>query len=50
MNVLLLFANGGGHIEQIASTFGVDWTHLISQMISFSIVVHCSFGSPINQF
>src|SRR5262249_6654234 len=29
---------GGGQIEQIARTFGVDWSHLISQMISFSIV------------
>ena len=38
MNALLLFADGGGQIEQIASTFGVDWSHLISQMISFSIV------------
>jgi len=38
MNALFLFADGGGQIEQIASTFGVDWTHLISQMISFSIV------------
>jgi F-type H+-transporting ATPase subunit b len=38
MNALLLFADSGGQIEQIASTFGVDWTHLISQMISFSIV------------
>ena len=38
MNALLLFSDGGGQIEQIASTFGVDWSHLISQMISFSIV------------
>jgi F-type H+-transporting ATPase subunit b len=38
MNALLLFADGGGQIEQIARTFGVDWPHLISQMISFSIV------------
>ena len=38
MNALLLFADGGGQIEQIANTFGVDWPHLISQMISFSIV------------
>ena len=38
MNTLLLFAEGGGQIEQIARTFGVDWPHLISQMISFSIV------------
>lgn len=30
--------SGGGQIEQIARTFGVDWTHLIAQLISFSIV------------
>ena len=38
MNAFLLFAVGGGQIEEIARTFGVDWPHLISQMISFSIV------------
>jgi len=39
MNTCLLFAEEtGGQIEQIARTFGVDWSHLISQMISFSIV------------
>src|SRR5215467_2495458 len=40
MNALLLLANaeGSGQIQQIAATFGVDWPHLISQMISFSIV------------
>ncbi len=40
MNPLLLLAtaSGGGQIEQIARTFGVDWTHLIAQIISFSIV------------
>ncbi|HKX33623.1 MAG TPA: F0F1 ATP synthase subunit B [Blastocatellia bacterium] len=40
MNVLALFAEieGGGQIERIAGTFGVDWPHLIAQMISFSIV------------
>jgi F-type H+-transporting ATPase subunit b len=39
MKALLLFVDdGGGQIEQIARTFGVDWPHLISQMISFSIV------------
>src|SRR5258706_1494874 len=40
MNVLLLFADAesGGQIEQIARTFGVDWPHLIAQIISFSIV------------
>ena len=35
---LLVEPNGGGQIQQIASTFGVDWPHLIAQMISFSIV------------
>jgi F-type H+-transporting ATPase subunit b len=40
MNALLLFADAGGagQIEQIATTFGVDWPHLIAQIISFSIV------------
>jgi F-type H+-transporting ATPase subunit b len=36
--VLLAEAQGGGQIEQIARTFGVDWSHLISQTISFTIV------------
>jgi F-type H+-transporting ATPase subunit b len=31
-------AEGGGQIESIARTFGVDWTHLIAQSISFAIV------------
>src|SRR5215471_16374760 len=40
MSVLVLMAqaDSGGQIEQIARTFGVDWSHLIAQMISFSIV------------
>jgi F-type H+-transporting ATPase subunit b len=40
MNALVLFAEAesGGQIEQIARTFGVDWSHLIAQIISFSIV------------
>src|SRR5258706_11501123 len=40
MNAVVLLANPetGGQIEQIARTFGVDWPHLIAQMISFSIV------------
>ena len=40
MNTLLLLADAGGsgQIEQIARTFGVDWSHLISQIISFCIV------------
>ena len=29
---------GAGKIEQIATTFGVDWVHLGAQIISFSIV------------
>jgi F-type H+-transporting ATPase subunit b len=31
-------AEGGGQIETIARTFGVDWTHLLAQIVSFSIV------------
>ena len=40
MNALVLMAQAqaGGQIQQIAETFGVDWPHLISQMISFSIL------------
>jgi F-type H+-transporting ATPase subunit b len=28
----------GGQVEEIAKTFGVDWPHLIAQIVSFSIV------------
>ena len=35
---MLVAAGGGGQIQEIARTFGVDWTHLIAQMISFCIV------------
>jgi len=35
---MLLASEGGGQIEQIARTFGVDWTHLGSQVISFGVV------------
>ena len=35
---LLLIAGSGGQVGEIARTFGVDWSHLIAQMISFSIV------------
>ena len=40
MDVLALphAAAEAGKIEQIASTFGVDWTHLGAQVVSFSIV------------
>jgi F-type H+-transporting ATPase subunit b len=31
-------AESGGQIEEIARTFGVDWTHLIAQTVSFGIV------------
>ena len=36
--VLLAAAENGGQIQQIAQTFGVDWPHLIAQIISFAIV------------
>jgi F-type H+-transporting ATPase subunit b len=36
--ILLGAAEGGGQIEQVARTFGVDWSHLVAQIISFSIV------------
>lgn len=35
---LLTAMDGGGQIEQLASTFGVDWPHLAAQIVSFSIV------------
>jgi F-type H+-transporting ATPase subunit b len=40
MNALILLAaqEGGGQVEQIARTFGVDWPHLGAQIISFGIV------------
>src|SRR4029450_3973196 len=40
MNALVLLAEASseGQVEQIARTFGVDWSHLIAQIVSFSIV------------
>ena len=43
MNLLLLAAQAAqaessGQIEQIATTFGVDWSHLLAQVVSFLIV------------
>jgi F-type H+-transporting ATPase subunit b len=43
MNVLLLAAQvaqveSSGRVEQIAATFGVDWSHLLAQAASFCIV------------
>ncbi len=36
--MLLGAAGEGGPIQEIARTFGVDWSHLIAQIISFGIV------------
>jgi F-type H+-transporting ATPase subunit b len=36
--ILLAQAGGEGQVQAIARTFGVDWAHLIAQIISFSIV------------
>jgi len=40
MNMLAVFIEvvAGGQAQQIAKTFGVDWPHLVAQIISFSIV------------
>ena len=35
---LLLQVEPSGQVENIARTFGVDWSHLIAQIISFCIV------------
>src|SRR5690242_20475401 len=35
---MLVSVGGGGQIQEIARTFGVDWTRLIAQMISFCVV------------
>jgi len=35
---MLITEAGSGQIGEIARTFGVDWTHLVAQMISFCIV------------
>ena len=34
----LMAQTGGSKVQEIASTFGVDWPHLTAQMISFAIV------------
>ncbi len=36
--IFLAQTDTGGAVSEIARTFGVDWTHLIAQMISFGIV------------
>ena len=35
---LLASADVAGPVQQIANTFGVDWPHLVAQIISFGIV------------
>jgi F-type H+-transporting ATPase subunit b len=35
---MLAATGGGGPVQEIARTFGVDWPHLIAQIISFGIV------------
>lgn len=36
--VLLFGTDSGGQIQQLADTFGVDWPHLVAQIVSFAIV------------
>ena len=40
MNFLLLAAQveSSGQVERITTTFGVDWSHLLAQIVSFLIV------------
>src|SRR5215470_6971571 len=38
MFVLLAQTDSSGPVQQIARTFGVDWPHLVAQIISFCIV------------
>ena len=39
MHVIALQATqGGSQLEEIARTFGVDWPHLLAQIVSFGVV------------
>ena len=39
MNAMFLLTGApGSQVQQLAATFGVDWPHLVAQIISFSIV------------
>ena len=40
LNAIVFFAEveSGGQIETIARTFGVDWPHLLAQIVSFCIM------------
>jgi F-type H+-transporting ATPase subunit b len=35
---VVAMAQSGGQVESLASTFGVDWPHLLAQIVSFSVV------------
>ena len=35
---IYIAADSGGQVQQIAKTFGVDWPHLLAQIMSFSIL------------
>ena len=35
---VVAIAQSGGQVESLASTFGVDWPHLLAQIVSFSVV------------
>jgi F-type H+-transporting ATPase subunit b len=37
-------AESGGQIAQVARTFGVDWPHLVAQIVSFGIVCVVLYG------
>lgn len=37
-------AEGSGQIAQVARTFGVDWPHLVAQIVSFGIVCAVLYG------
>ena len=42
--LLAMAAGPGGQIREIAFTFGVDWPHLMAQIISFCVVCSLSFS------
>ena len=37
-------AQGSGQIAEVARTFGVDWPHLVAQIVSFGIVCLLLYG------
>jgi F-type H+-transporting ATPase subunit b len=41
--ILLAQAEAGNPVEQVARTFGVNWSLLIAQIISFGIVCFCLY-------